>query len=570
MISSGTVNRSPRRGLLLAALVVALTPYLVNLGGSTIWDANEAYYVETPREMLESGDYLNPSFNYEPRFNKPVLSYWIVAGLYHLFGVSVATQRLAIVAGAFIILMASFVLGRAISSDLRGGLLAALGLATAPRFFMFSRRILIDIANTAAMSMILVFFALSELYPAHRRRYLYLMYVSVGIGVLIKGPAAAVLPALVFAAYLIAHGELRRLREMLLIQGAIIVALIVAPWYLALYAQHGWTYINEFFVGENVNRYLSPVGPQDDRGLLFYVPVLLTDTFPWSLCVVGAVVMWWKSRHPREDARSAPSREPDAAHRVRTLLVLWCGVIVLFFTFSRTKQDLYIFPVAPAMAALGGWFVYRLLTDVRPSARRWFVGTFSSIAFVLIALGAVVVTVFVKAQAVYPLQGAFLIGAIALAGGVLMALPIWRDARLRAVACALAALIATNWLLAVRVLPAFERYKPVAPLSAVISDRAQPSDIVAHYDLALPSMTYYLRRHIDVMFDREPFLALMRSGRQVFAVMPATRYEELRAYFPGNTCVIARHQTADVKLRSVLGGVAPPEVIVALTPCGPS
>ena len=151
-----------------------------------------------------------------------------------------------------------------------------------------------------------------------------------------------------------------------------------------------------------------------------------------------------------------------------------------------------------------------------------------------------------------------------------MALPIWWDARLPAIACALAALIATNWLLAVRVLPAFERYKPVAPLSAVISDRVQPSDIVAHYDLALPSMTYYLRRHIDVMFDKEPFLALMRSGRRVFAVMPATRYEELRADFPGNTCVIARHQTADVKLRNVLGGVAPPEVVVALTPCGPS
>jgi 4-amino-4-deoxy-L-arabinose transferase-like glycosyltransferase len=562
VISSGAVNRSPRRGLLLAALVVALTPYLVNLGGSTIWDANEAYYVETPREMLESGDYLNPSFNYEPRFNKPVLSYWIVAGLYQLFGVSVATQRLAIVAGAFIILTAAFVLGRAVSGDLRGGLLAALGLATAPRFFMFSRRILIDIANTAAMSVILVFFALSELYPAYRRRYLYLMYVSVGIGVLIKGPAAAVLPALVFAVYLIAHGELRRLREMMLIQGAVIVALIVAPWYLALYAQHGWTYINEFFVGENVNRYLSPVGPQDDRGFLFYIPVLLTDTFPWSVCVIGAVVSWWKSRRV--------GREPDTAHRVRTLLVLWCGVIALFFTFSRTKQDLYIFPVAPAMAALGGWFVYQLLTDVMPSARRWFVGTFSAIAIVLITLGALVVTVFVKAEAVYPLEGALLIGAVSLAGGVLMVLRIWRDARLPAVACGLAALMVTNWLLALRVLPAFERYKPVAPLSAVISDRAQPSDVIANYDLALPSMTYYLRRHVDVMFDREPFVALMRSGRRVFAVLPATRYEELRADFPSNTCVIARHKTADVKLRNVLGGVAPPEVVVALTPCGPS
>ena len=39
--------------------------------------------------MVLSGDYINPVFNGEPRMNKPVLSYWVVAGLYHLLGVSV-------------------------------------------------------------------------------------------------------------------------------------------------------------------------------------------------------------------------------------------------------------------------------------------------------------------------------------------------------------------------------------------------------------------------------------------------------------------------------------------------
>ena len=56
--------------------------YFVALGNSAIWDANEAFYVETPREMLEANDFVNPTFNYEPRFNKPVLSYWIVAAVY--------------------------------------------------------------------------------------------------------------------------------------------------------------------------------------------------------------------------------------------------------------------------------------------------------------------------------------------------------------------------------------------------------------------------------------------------------------------------------------------------------
>ena len=83
-----------------AAVPARSLPYFVDLGGSSIWDANEAFYVETPREMMERGDYISPTFNYQPRFNKPVLSYWIVAGFYKVFGVSVGVQRLPIALGA--------------------------------------------------------------------------------------------------------------------------------------------------------------------------------------------------------------------------------------------------------------------------------------------------------------------------------------------------------------------------------------------------------------------------------------------------------------------------------------
>ena len=47
----------------------------LGLGANTIWDANEAFYADTPRQMVLSGDYVNPVFNGEARMNKPVLSY---------------------------------------------------------------------------------------------------------------------------------------------------------------------------------------------------------------------------------------------------------------------------------------------------------------------------------------------------------------------------------------------------------------------------------------------------------------------------------------------------------------
>ena len=107
----------PRRYALPVLLFLALCPYFIDLGGSSIWDANEAFYVETPREMMERGDYINPTFNYEPRINKPVLSYWIVAGFYHLFGVSVGVQRIPIAIGGIVLIATAFFLARAAAPD---------------------------------------------------------------------------------------------------------------------------------------------------------------------------------------------------------------------------------------------------------------------------------------------------------------------------------------------------------------------------------------------------------------------------------------------------------------------
>src|SRR5262245_50243201 len=98
--------------LLLILLSLTVAPYFVRLGASSLWDSNEAFYAETPREMIESGDYLNPQFNYKPRFNKPPLCYWVVAGLYKIFGVSEAVERLAIALGAGALIATAYALAR--------------------------------------------------------------------------------------------------------------------------------------------------------------------------------------------------------------------------------------------------------------------------------------------------------------------------------------------------------------------------------------------------------------------------------------------------------------------------
>src|SRR4029079_4029484 len=93
------------------------------------------------------------------------------------------------------------------------------------------------------------------------------------------------------------------------------------------------------------------------RGPWFYLPVVFSDSFPWSLCLFGAAGMWLVGRAALRRAGGADGLDP--AFRIRTLLWLWILVIVIFFTFSAAKQDLYIFPIVPAVAALAGIFIAR-------------------------------------------------------------------------------------------------------------------------------------------------------------------------------------------------------------------
>src|SRR5262249_1783480 len=122
----------------------------------------------------------------------------------------------------------------------------------------------------------------AEKYPERRKLFLTLMYVAIGLGVMTKGPVAVALPALTFFIYFAATRQLKKIRRMHLVTGALILATIIPPWFGAVYAQHGPDYIATFLLQDNLSRYTQAVwGP--DRGSFFYVRAVLGDFFPWSL-----------------------------------------------------------------------------------------------------------------------------------------------------------------------------------------------------------------------------------------------------------------------------------------------
>jgi 4-amino-4-deoxy-L-arabinose transferase-like glycosyltransferase len=531
-------------------LVFAIAPYFIGLGASSIWDANEAFYVETPRQMVVTGDYVNPSFNGEPRFNKPVLSYWIVAGLYRVLGVSVTAERLGIALGALGLFAATFAIGR-VARSTRVGVMAALILASSPRVLIWSRRIFIDIYLALFMAFTLMCFVLATARPGHRRRYLLLMYCAIGLGVLTKGPEAAVLPALVCVGYLIWTRRLGELRRLMLPWGVLIVVAIVTPWYAAVYAQHGWKYIVDFFWGENIGRYTETFGLQD-RGPWFYLGVLFTDLFPWALLVPAAIYAAVRSQRIEPGGSGSPD--------LRRLLLTWVAVFVGVFSFSHTKQDLYIFPIVPALATL----VAMALDDaIRLGRARAAVTSSLAVALLVMGLvGAVCAWLFGLGAGDNQIPGAAPIAA-ALAGGAGVA--VWLLARRAMAACvagiATAAVLA-NWLLVLVALPAFERYKPVVAMTNIIRQRAAPTAVVAHYQIVLPSMVYYLGRPIEPFLDMSALVRRAESTPEMYLVIRPAEYNDFRSRTKAPTCVLDRRPLPEAKISAVLSRQPWPELLL--------
>jgi hypothetical protein len=274
---------------------------------------------------------------------------------------------------------------------------------------------------------------------------------------------------------------------------------------------------------------------------------VLSDSFPWSVLLFAAAAAW-KQRT-----------------RIETLLWCWIAAIVAFFSLSAGKQDLYIFPIVSAVAALGGVAIERGLTI--PRWTPWVTRTLAATGALLAIAGAAVLYLFDTAGRIYALDGALAVGALGLAGGILtMVLGLSRKPAAAAMTL-LVAVIAVDWAFVVRVLPEFERYKPVPPFSQVLLARLQPGDAVAHYKVDLPSMVFYLQRHVDQYFEEAAFVSTLSSGRHVYAIMSAGDYASLAPRIATPTCIIDRRSTFEVKLKQVLARQKLPELVLITNQC---
>jgi 4-amino-4-deoxy-L-arabinose transferase-like glycosyltransferase len=394
------------------ALVLGGFLFVYQLGAVPLFDLDEAIYAETAREMIESGDWLTPQFNYAPDFDKPVLLYWLMAGAMMTFGPSEFSARLPSSIFGVLLLLVTYGLMRILRGP-RAGILAMIILASSLE--------MIALSHAALTDMVLVFFITSALACFYlvmdtNRGFLVMgLYSALALAVLTKGPVGLVLPALIMAVFLLSVGRLREgIRRLHLGWGTVIFAAIVIPWYGLMFHLHGRAFWNSFFMRHNIERFTSVIGGHAGAPF-YYLAVIAVGFFPWVAFLPASII----SAIPRlnnaggwKRLRTLPSQNP-----FEWFMILWTVAVVGFFTLAGTKLPHYIAPAFPAMALLvAGWWDRRLdQTDFNiQREERYSFGLLGLLTVVLAALLLAVPRLIEWARIRYATSAPFLIQPIDL------------------------------------------------------------------------------------------------------------------------------------------------------------
>jgi len=133
--------------------------FFTNLGGTALWDMDEALYSTCAREMFQRGDWVVPMFNGQMFPEKPPLMFWTMMAGFELFGVNEWGARFfSAVLGVGTALVA-FHLGRILAND-RVGLWTGLITASTLIFTISARAATVDSALTFVTTLAFLMFAI--------------------------------------------------------------------------------------------------------------------------------------------------------------------------------------------------------------------------------------------------------------------------------------------------------------------------------------------------------------------------------------------------------------------------
>lgn len=531
---------------LLLLLALAGLLFFLNLGTLGLTDRDEGRNAEAGREMLETGDWISPTFNYEPRYAKPVFLYWLMSGSYRLLGVSEFAARFpSALFGLALIGMQYLVLTR-----VRGpavGLFGSLMLLLNVEMLSLCRMALTDSVLIFFTTLSLFGFWLGFSDEERSRHWLWAFYGGMALGTLTKGPVGLLVPLLTVLCYLALTKRWRQFWTTgFPLAGTALFLILALPWYIAMMLIHGADY-SASAQANTVGRFLNPMEGHS-FSFLFYLPVLFLGFFPWSGWLPAALYQTWKSWREARGARlEANGEKPPAPQELEWFAAIWVAVVFVFFTLSSTRLPHYIGPLFPAAALLTASYWSRGLLDQRTPGLRLSIHVMMGLGY-LLALAIAALPSFYSSYAAklvreFPLatqvdlgSGPYMAAMVLLIGMALVGyFGLSEERRTGAFWAAGATLACLVLILLVVMLPRYNRYviAPPQELAYAAGLNLNPTDRLIVYGTTRPSSVFYAKRKIIFVPSGEEanILSHLRQPGRTMILLPAS----LRSRLPQDT-----------------------------------
>ncbi len=303
------------------------------LGDTALYDLDEGAFGEATREMFERGNFIAAYLNGEPRYDKPILIYWLQSASVLLLGFNEWALRLPSALAATLWAWAVYGFARQVH-DRETGVAAALLL-------VFSLMVLINARAATADALLNLFLALSffDIYRYHRspsQGLLLRVWLWFALGLLTKGPVALVLPFLVSLIFFLRSGRgTDWLRAAFSPWGWLLFLGLTLPWLIAVTRVPDYHFFPGFLLEHNLGRYTDTL--HGHAGHLWYyfiaVPLILLPFTGWFLKVL-------------------PKLRGDLHDPLGLYLWTWFLTVFAIFSFSGTQLPHYLHYGTPPLLLL--------------------------------------------------------------------------------------------------------------------------------------------------------------------------------------------------------------------------
>lgn len=410
-------TRRPVPWLVLLCLLLWLPGFFTIPPG----DRDESRFAQASRQMVDSGDYVRIRLGEVERNKKPAGIHWAQAATVHALeaaGIPARGQiwayRLPSLFGALIAVLATCLLGRALVGR-RAAFVAAAMLAPCMVLLVETHIAKTDAALLATITVAMGLMGRAYLAPAaFTAGQAAAFWAVLGLGVLLKGPIAPMVPLLAGLTLAVMdrprgtrfwHLSAPWLPALRIGWGLPLMVLFAAPWFVAI----GIATEGRFFTEAIGGDMLDKVGSGEEAhwgppGM--YAAIFGITAFPSAWIVLRSLPGSWADR------MQAPVR----------FLLAWAVPAWLLFEAVQTKLPHYTLPAFPALMLLGARWAMDPLRQEAPAWMRWL--GIAALAGVAVGLPAVFL-----GAAFYVERRVEILALAGIAAGVFMAWALLRMAR---------------------------------------------------------------------------------------------------------------------------------------------